>query len=44
MVNIYTTMNYFALSEQYLERVSDIANQNIEENGTKNIGKIDSIN
>ena len=43
MVNIYTTMNYFALSEQYLERVSDIANQNIEENGTKNIGKIDSI-
>ena len=43
MVNIYTTMNYFALSEQYLERVSDITNQNVEQNGTENIGKIDSI-
>lgn len=43
MVNIYTTMNYFALSEQYLERVSDITNQKVEENGTEMIGMIDSI-
>ena len=43
MVNVYTTMNYFGLSEQYLERVSDITSQKIEENGTEKIGAIESI-
>lgn len=43
MVNIFTTMNFFALSEQYLQRVSDITNQKVEENGTRHIGDITSI-
>ncbi|PWX39057.1 ABC transporter [Clostridium perfringens] len=38
-VSLITTMNYFKLSEQYLERVKDITDQEIENNGKKCIGK-----
>ena len=34
-VSIITTMNYFELSEQYLERVKDITDQEEEPNGDK---------
>ena len=34
-VSIITTMNYFQLSEQYLERVKDITDQKEEANGDK---------
>lgn len=34
-VSIITTMNYFELSEQYLERVKDITDQKKETNGNK---------
>lgn len=32
-INIFTTMNYFELSEQYLERVKDITDQEYEKSG-----------
>ncbi|EGT5620274.1 ATP-binding cassette domain-containing protein, partial [Clostridium perfringens] len=38
-VSLITTMNYFKLSEQYLERVKDITDQEVEKNGKKCIGK-----
>lgn len=43
MVSVFTTMNFFSLSEQYLERVSDITSQDVEESGDKIIYEIDNI-
>lgn len=43
MVSVFTTMNFFSLSEQYLERVSDITSQKVEESGDKVIDEIDNI-
>lgn len=40
-ISIFTTMNYFELSEQYLERVKDITDQAFEKNGTTMFKKED---
>lgn len=36
-INIFTSINYFSLSSQYLERVKDITDQEVEKNGSKQL-------